>query len=262
MQMQVFKKYIVIQYIKSFICDPTDCSPPDSSLHGDSPDKNTGMSCHALLQVIFPTQVSHIAGRFFLPSEPPGEKAIATHSSILAWKIPWTEVPGRLQSIGSQRVRHDWETSLSLSCTGEGNGNPLQCSCLENPRDGRAWWAAICGVAQSRTRLKQQQQQQQQQQNHQRSPWILESVTYPFSRGIFPTEESNQCLLHYRQTLYQLSYQGSLYKKAIVYLKEIEKLSKLIPFTKTETIIISLYPLQPLHKAFILVRFIKFLRNK
>ena len=48
-------------------------------------------------------------------------------------------------------------TSLSLftSCLGEGNGNPLQCSCLENPRDGGAWWAAIYGVAQSRTRLKQ-----------------------------------------------------------------------------------------------------------
>ena len=44
---------------------------------------------------------------------------------------------------------------FSLSCIGEGNGNPLQCSCLENPRDGGAWWAAICGVAQSWTRLKQ-----------------------------------------------------------------------------------------------------------
>ena len=43
---------------------------------------------------------------------------------------------------------------FSLSCTGEGNGNPLQCSCLENPRDGEAWWAAVYGVAQSRTRLK------------------------------------------------------------------------------------------------------------
>ena len=43
---------------------------------------------------------------------------------------------------------------FSLSCIGEGNGNPLQCSCLENPRDGGAWWAAICGVAQSWTRLK------------------------------------------------------------------------------------------------------------
>ena len=44
---------------------------------------------------------------------------------------------------------------FSLSCIGEGNGNPLQCSCLENPRDGEAWWAAVHGVAQSRTRLKQ-----------------------------------------------------------------------------------------------------------
>ena len=43
---------------------------------------------------------------------------------------------------------------FSLSCIGEGNGNPLQCSCLENPRDWGAWWAAICGVAQSWTRLK------------------------------------------------------------------------------------------------------------
>ena len=45
---------------------------------------------------------------------------------------------------------------------GEGSGNPLQCSCLENPRDGGAWWAAVYGVAQSQTRLKRQQQQQQQ----------------------------------------------------------------------------------------------------
>ena len=43
---------------------------------------------------------------------------------------------------------------FSLSCIGEGNGNPLQCSCLENPRDGGAWWAAVYGVAQSRTGLK------------------------------------------------------------------------------------------------------------
>ena len=43
---------------------------------------------------------------------------------------------------------------FSLSCIGEGNGNPLQCPCLENPRNGGAWWAAVYGVAQSRTRLK------------------------------------------------------------------------------------------------------------
>ena len=77
------------------------------------------------------------------------------HSSTLAWKIPGTGEPGRLQSMGSLRVGHDWVTSLSLSCTGEGNGNPLLCSCLENPRDGGAWWAAVHGVAKSRTWLKQ-----------------------------------------------------------------------------------------------------------
>ena len=85
------------------------------------------------------------------------EKAMAPHSSTLAWKIPWTEEPGGLQSMGSRRVRHDWATHFhfSLSCIGEGNGNPLQCSCLENPRDGGAWWAAVYGVTQSQTRLKQ-----------------------------------------------------------------------------------------------------------
>ena len=80
----------------------------------------------------------------------------ATHSSTLAWKIPWTEERGGLQSMGSWRVWCDWATSLSffLSCIGKGNGNPLQCSCLENPRDGGAWWAAVFGVTQSRSRLK------------------------------------------------------------------------------------------------------------
>ena len=180
------------------------------------------------------------------------EKPMATHSSTLAWKIPWKEEPGRLQSMESQRVGHDWATSLSLftfmhwrrkwqptpeflsgesqgrwslvgrthlkrlssssmlilglprwdasvvknlhamqemqetlvpclslktpwrrkwqpmslrvghdwaaslslSCIGEGNGNPLQCSCLENPREEGAWWAAVYGVAQSQTWLK------------------------------------------------------------------------------------------------------------
>ena len=84
------------------------------------------------------------------------EKAMAPHSSTLAWKIPWTEEPCRLQSMGSLRVRHDWATSLSLFTFmhWRRNGSPLQCSCLENPRDGGAWWAAVYGVAQSRTRMK------------------------------------------------------------------------------------------------------------
>ena len=61
-----------------------------------------------------------------------------------------------LQSMGSLTVGHNSVTSLSLLTFmhGEGNGNPLQCSCLENPRDGGAWWAAVYAVAQSQTRLK------------------------------------------------------------------------------------------------------------
>ena len=58
---------------------------------------------------------------------------------------PW----GREESDTTERLHFHF----SLSCIGEGNGNPLQCSCLENPRDGGAWWAALYGVAQSRTRL-------------------------------------------------------------------------------------------------------------
>ena len=75
----------------------------------------------------------------------------------MATQIPWTEEPGRLQSMRSLRVGHTTEWlhfHFSLSFTGEGNGNPLQCSCLENPRDGGAWWAAVNGVTQSQTRLK------------------------------------------------------------------------------------------------------------
>ena len=114
------------------------------------------------------------------------EKEMATHPSIFAWRIPWTEEPGGLQSMGSQRVGHDWMTAFTfkhsmekaiaphsstlagkshgqrslVGCSlwgceesdrteqlhfhfalwwiGEGNGSTLQCSCLENPRDGGA----------------------------------------------------------------------------------------------------------------------------
>ena len=59
---------------------------------------------------------------------------------------PW----GRKESDTTERLHFHF----SLSCIGEGNGNPLQCSCLENPRDREVWWAAVYGVAQSRTRLK------------------------------------------------------------------------------------------------------------
>ena len=72
---------------------------------------------------------------------------MAPHSSTFAWKIPWTEEPGRLQSMGS--LESDTTELLrfhfSLSCIGEGNGNLLQCSCLENPRDGKPGWLPSMG---------------------------------------------------------------------------------------------------------------------
>ena len=78
------------------------------------------------------------------------------HSNTPAWKIH-----GRRRLVGcSPWGRKELDTTerlhfhFSLSCIGEGNGNPFQCSCLENPRDGGAWWAAVYGVAQSRTRMK------------------------------------------------------------------------------------------------------------
>ena len=64
-----------------------------------------------------------------------------------AW---WAVVHGVAKSDTTEQLHFHF----SLSCIGEGNGNPLQCSCLETPRDGGAWWAAVHGVAQSRTRLK------------------------------------------------------------------------------------------------------------
>ena len=67
----------------------------------------------------------------------PMGKAMAPHSSTLSWKIPWTEEPGRLQSMGLKESdsTERLHFHFSLSCIGEGNGNPLQYFCLENPRD-------------------------------------------------------------------------------------------------------------------------------
>ena len=91
------------------------------------------------------------------------------HPNTYIWRRQWhpTPVPlpgkphGRRSLVGcSPWARSESDTTerlhfhFSLSCIGEGNGNPLQCSCLENPRDGGAWWAAVYGVAQSWTRLK------------------------------------------------------------------------------------------------------------
>ena len=89
--------------------------------------------------------------------------------STSQWRRQWKPIPvllpgkshGRRSLVGcSPWGGEETDTTeqlhfhFSLSCIGEGNGNPLQCSCLENPRNGGAWWAAVYGVAQSRTRLK------------------------------------------------------------------------------------------------------------
>ena len=81
---------------------------------------------------------------------------MATHSSTLAWKIPWMEEPGRLQSMGSLRVGHDWATSLSLFTFMHyrRKWQPTPVFLPGESQSGGAWWAAVCGVAQSRTRLK------------------------------------------------------------------------------------------------------------
>ena len=81
---------------------------------------------------------------------------MATHARSLAWKIPWMEEPGRLQSMGSAETdkTERLHFHFSLSCIREGNGTRLQYSCLENPRDRGAQWAAVYRVAQSQTRLK------------------------------------------------------------------------------------------------------------
>ena len=121
------------------------------------------------------------------------EKAMAPHSSTLAWKIPCAEEPGRLQSKGSRRVGHDWMTFLSRSCTGEGDGNPLQCSCLENPKDGGVWWAAVYGVAESRTRLK----------------WLSSSREFQKSMPRMRTKTSTYSFLHIMKITGTLKLPGS-----------------------------------------------------
>ena len=97
--------------------------------------------------------VETVADCIFMGSKITEEKAMAPYSSTLAWKIPWMEQPGRLQSMESLEsgTTERLHFIFSLSCIGEGNGNPLQWSCLENTRDGGAWWAAVYGAAQSRT---------------------------------------------------------------------------------------------------------------
>ena len=138
---------------------------------------------------------------------------MATHSSTLAWKIPWMEEPGRPQSMGSIGVGHDWglHFHFSLSYIGEGNGNPLQCSCLENPRDRGAWWAAVYGVAQSRTRLKPLSSMGDSER--QRKPTVLQSTGLQRIRHDLATEQKQQLTSHSSYSTANLEGGGDEKKK-------------------------------------------------
>ena len=127
-----------------------DCSPPGSSIHGDSPGKNTGVGSLSLLQGNFPTP------------------------SLVAQRLK--RLPAMRETLGS--------IPGSGRSPGEGNSNPLQYSCLENPMDGGAWWATVHGVTKSRI--------------------LLSDFTHSYiAGGFFAIWDSgwNQGLLHCRQIL-------------------------------------------------------------
>ena len=146
----------------------------------DFPGKSTGVGCHCLLQWMFTAAKTWEPAKHWQIS---GYKRCGTYvqwttsyknkeimsSAATGWRRQWHPTPvlfpgkshgwrclvgcspwGLEESDTTERLHF----RFSLSCTREGNGNPLQCSFLENPRDGRAWWAAIYGVAQSQTWLK------------------------------------------------------------------------------------------------------------
>ena len=110
------------------LCDEVFLKPQKDGVWGDSRLVNT---CR-FRERWQPTPI-------LLPGKSHGQRSLVGCS-------PW----GREELDTTERLHFHF----SLLCIGEGNGNPLQCSCLENPRDRGAWWAAVCGVTQSRTRLR------------------------------------------------------------------------------------------------------------
>ena len=142
----------LLSHVWIVLCDPMDCSPPGSSVHGDSPGKTTGMGCHFFLQAkreapekdcillilsdsligsgLAASYTASLVAQLVknlpivqetqvqsLSWEDPLEKERAIHSSSLVWEIPWTEEPDGLQSIGLQRVRNDLVTKLPPPAT-------------------------------------------------------------------------------------------------------------------------------------------------
>ena len=158
------------------LCDPMDCSLPGSCVHGDSPGKNTGVGCHALLQGIFPTQGSNsglphcrqilyhlsrqgstriLAGEAHPFSRGSSHQGIKLGSPALQADSLPTELPRKpsgkepaCQCRKWNRLRFNlWFGKIHWSRY----GNPLQYSCLENPMDRGAWWATVHRVTKSRT---------------------------------------------------------------------------------------------------------------
>ena len=81
------------------------------------------------------------------------KEGLATHSSILTWRIPWTEEPGRLHRVHGVAEGRTRLSDFTFTFHFYALEKEIQSFCLENPRDGGAWWAAVCGITQSRTRL-------------------------------------------------------------------------------------------------------------
>ena len=121
------------------LCDPTDCSPTSLLCSWDSPGKNTGVGCPALLQGIFPTQGLK-ADSFTTESRgKPHLYTWASQDAVLVKNPP--VIAGGIRGVNSI-------PGLGRS-PGEGRDNPLQYSCLENPMDRGAWWATVYGVTKS-----------------------------------------------------------------------------------------------------------------
>ena len=165
-------------------------------------------SCNAVIEPMSPALEDGV-----LTTGPPGMswvfnlKILRLHCPVL--------LPGKSQRQRSLEGYSPWDHEesemterlhfhFSLSCIGEGNGNPLQCSCLENPRDRGAWWAAVYGVAQSRTRLKRLSSSSSRLWPMKlRCPWDFPGKNtgvgcHFFLQGIFLSQGSNPHLLHPR----------------------------------------------------------------
>ena len=142
------------------LCDPIDGSPPGSPVPG----------------ILQPRKLEWVAISFSnawkwkVKGKSPSCVQLFVTPWTVVWRRQWQPTPvllpgkshGRRSLVGCSPWGHEESDTterlhfhFSLSCIGEGNGNPLQCSCLENSRDRGAWWAAVYGVAQSRTQLKQ-----------------------------------------------------------------------------------------------------------